>query len=439
MITRRWSTGQLATVTMLLCGSWLLPAHAEATTPAPSPKPPTLGELLDEARRNSPGLQAKRRAYEAARARIFAAWLPNDPEIGTDVEGQSSLFRMDRANNEYMAMQTVPFPTTLWLRGQAAAREAQMAFQEYQEKEREVSWHIEQPYHELFLARKTLLALEGLQVVINRLSKAAQARYEANEGSQHDLLKARIEASKLDIDLVQWREKVHLAEAHLSHILNRPLSTSYELSEEPRTDPPVMSAAELERVAVRVRPELKALEWGIKRAKTSRYLAMTSWLPDITGRIEARQFSGEDSIREYDTFLGLTVPVWSILKGVGGGWKGAGRDVQAAEATYAEIKNEVLLAIHEASSKVHVAAHALTVYEQSILPQAKQQVEVALTSYEGGRADILTLIDAQRTLRDAEMAYYTFAADYEVGWADLRRTVGDDLAPAAPGKQGGAR
>ncbi len=83
---------------------------------------------------------------------------------------------------------------------------------------------------------------------------------------------------------------------------------------------------------------------------------------------------------------------------------------------------------------MQVAEHALKTYEQTILPQAKQQVEVALSSYEAGRSDILTLIDAQRTLRDAQIAYYKFAADYELGLSDLRLAVGGDMTqPAAQG------
>ena len=391
----------------------------------------TLDELLAEAMRKSPGLQAKRHAYEAARARIFAAWLPGDPEIGADVEGQSHLFRFDRTDNEYLVQQKIPFPTTLWLRGRAAMQDARIASQRYKEAERDIAWHIEQPYYELFLAKRTLGALEQTRGLADRLSKAVQARYESNQAPQQDLLKARIETSKLGIETFEWQQKVHVAEAHVSHILDRPLETAYALSETSRSPVPTLTLKELERLAIRARPELKASEVGIQRAKTSRLLAATSWLPEVSGRIEARQFSGEGNIREYDTFLGLTVPVWSLLKGAGGEWKGADRDVQAAEASYQEMKNEVLLAIHEANAKVQTAFKGLTAYEQVILPQAQQQVEVALSAYEAGRSDLLSLIDAERMLRDAQIAYYKFAADYEIGLADMRLAVGGPVVDLA--------
>ena len=384
----------------------------------------TLDGLLEKGMRNSPAIQAKKRMYEATRARVISSWLPEDPEFGVDAEGQSKLFRFHETDNEYMVVQTIPFPTTLILKGQVALKDAQIAYQQYKEEERTIAWHLEQPYYELFLAKRTLTTLEELQQLAERLAKSVQARYESNQAPQQDFLKARIESSKTSIERYQWNEKVHLAEAHISHVLNQPLDTTYTLSEAPRSLASSLARADFERLALQVRPELKAFELGIKRAKANRWLAATSWLPDLTGRIEARQFSGEGSIREYDTFLGVTVPVWSLIKGVGGEWKGAGRDVQAAEATYTEMKNEVLLAIHEAYSKVKTGEHALTTYEQLILPQARQQVEVAFAAYEAGRSDILSLIDAERMLKDAQMAYYKFLADYELGLSDLRLAVG---------------
>lgn len=388
----------------------------------------TLDRLLDEAIRTSPGLQAKRHAYEAARKRVLAAWLPEDPTFGVDVEGQPDLFRLsDRTDYEYMAAQTIPFPTTLLLRGQMASRDAQIAYQRYKETERDIVWHMEQPYYELYLAKQTLAVLGELRTLLDKLASAVQGRYETNKGSQQDLLKAQIERAKIDIEIAATQQQEHIAEAHLSHLLNRSLDTRYAIPEKTDITPLVVPRPELERMAIATRPELKAFELGVKRAKTSRLLAMTSWLPELTGRIEMRQFKGESGIREHDTFLGVTVPVWSLMKGAGGEWAAANRDVREAEALYLEMKNEVLLAVHEAHSNVEAANYAARMYELAILPQAKQQVEVALASYEAGRSDFLELIDAQRMLREVQLAYYKAKAEHEMGMSNLRLAIGGSL------------
>ena len=417
---------------VVLTTSWSPSALAEpsATTVA-APRAVTLHELIEQALARNPGVLAKRRAYEAAKARVIGAWLPNDPELGADVEGQSGLFRLDRTDNEYMLSQSVPFPTTLWLRGRVAARDAGIAFQQYQQAQREIIWHVEQPYYGLLVAQHTGAALEELRLLLDRLAKAAQARYESNRASQQDLLKAQIELSKISVELFDWNQKAHLAQAHLAHLLNEPLMTEYAIDDEPVRSAIGWALPELERLGMQARPELKALELGIRRARTRLGLAATTWLPDVTGRLEARQFSGEGNIREYDAFLGLTVPVWSVVKGLTGEWTAARRDVQEAEAMYVAMKNEVLLAIHEAYAKTESAQNGLMTYEALILPEAKQQVEVALAAYEAGRSDILALIDAQRTLKDTQVAYYAVQADFERGVSDLRLAVGSDLPSPA--------
>ena len=427
------------TIWALSALAWAAPLGAAETAP-PRPEAAlaqtvSLDRLIDEALRMSPAVQAKRRAWEAAKSRALVAWLPEDPMVGVDVEGQTGFFRLStRADTEYMVQQALPFPTTLWLRAQAALRESQAAFQAYQEETRQAAWHIEQPYHELYLAQKTVEALEQIKALAQKLVRAAQARYESNQASQQDLLKAQIELAKVDIELFNWREKIHLAHAHVAHILGASLETRYAVDEAARTAPPALSRPDLEQLALRQRPELKMLEASVKRAKTQRMLAATSWLPEITGRVEARQFNGAGGVSEHDTFLGFTVPAWSLLKGAGGEWRAANKDVQQAEAFYTEMKNEVFLAIHEAYSKAQSAQHAVEIYDTLILPQAKQQAEVALAAYEAGRADFLALIDAQRTLRDTQVAYYQVKADYELGLSDLRLAVGSDWTAGGKGE-----
>ena len=412
-------------------------ASADAQTEAPATAPAeevTLDGLLNAALARSPGLQAKKRAYEAARSRVIAAWLPEDPMVGVDVEGQSSLFNFgSRTNREYMVSQTIPFPTTLLLRGQVAAREARMAYQQYKEAERDTIWHIEQPYYDLYMNKKTILALEDVEALLDKLSRAVQARYETNQASQQDVLKVQIELSKVRIDLFNARQQEHVAQAHFSHILDRSLETSYAIPDDMPLTPLGLTRPDLERLALKTKPELLAIETGIRRAKANRLMAFTNWLPEVTGRLEGRQFRGESGLREKDTFIGITVPVWSLLKGASGEWTSAQREVQQAEAQYLEMKNEVLLAVHEAYATAASAQHGLLQYEQVILPQARQQVDVAFASYEAGRTDFLNLIDAQRMLKDAQMAYYKLKADYERGLSNLRLAIGRNL-PTSDGR-----
>lgn len=384
--------------------------------------------LIQQAVECNPGLRVKKATYEAQRARVIDNWLPEDPRIGADVEGQPSLFDFNnRTNYEYMAEQDIPFPTKLFFRGVSAARQADVAYQDYKEEERQLIWHVEQPYYELQTARRTLQYLDEQKVLLEQLTKSVKARYEANQAAQTDILKVQIEGSKLAIETFDWKQKEHLAQAHFSHLLNKPLDALYPTVIEEARPVLRLDLPDLEAMALKSRPELKALQFGIERAKAERALEQTKWLPDVILRIEARQYKPESSIREYDTFLGVSVPVWSLIKGVGGTWRAAESDVQAAEALYLKMKNEVLLSVHEAYSKLKSAENAVDTYENQILPQAHQQVEVALSSYEAGRVDFLSVVDAERTLKSTQIEIAEALSRYELALSDLRLSVGEDL------------
>ena len=385
--------------------------------------------LVERALSANPAVKAKKAEYEAARGKITGALLPEDPQFGVDVEGQSELFSSDsRMNREAMVMQTIPFPTKLLLAGVAAAKESRAAYERYKEEERAVVWRVEQPVWRLFLARRTLSALEENKALLDQFANVVKARYESNAASQSDYLKVQIELAKISIEIFEWRQKEHVAEVEISHQLNQSPGTHYEADPPAARLPFSLSFAELEKIALDKRPELKALGFTVDRARAERTLAKSEWLPDITGRIEARKFKGEDDIREYDNFIGVSVPVWSLLKGIGGGWRSADEAVRAAESLLIEMKNEVLHKVHEAYAKLESARYALETYENLILPQARQQVNVTLSSYEAGRTGALDLIDAERTLKNTQIAYAQAVSDYEMALSDLRLAAGDDLA-----------
>ncbi len=388
----------------------------------------TIQALVQEGLLKSQAVQSKKAAYEAARAKVIKAWLPEDPMVGIDVESQPKFFETGgRKNYEYMASQTIPFPTKLFLSGVIASKEADRAYQMFKEEERAVAWRIEQPSYQLFLSKRMVSALGENKALLEQLSNVVKSRYESNATSQSDYLKVQIELAQNSIEIFDWQQKFHIAEATISRQLNKPLDTVYPIEEKAKRTPLSFSLLELEKIALEKRPELKSFEIAVEQAKVSRLLAQTEWLPDITGRFEARKFKGEDEIREYDNFIGVSVPVWSLLKGIGGGWRSAEEEVKSAEALYTDMKNEVLHSLHEAYARFKSAENALNTYESFILPQAKQQVDISLSSYEAGKTDILNLIDAQRTLKNTQIGYYKAMSDYEMALSDLKLSVGNDL------------
>ena len=422
---------RIITATLITSGAFFQFAPAvfsEAVTHTSLVQEISLQSLAESAFSRNPGLRSKKARYDALRAKVIEAWLPMDPMFGVDVEAQSEFFKPEsRMNYEYMVSQSIPFPTKLLLKGIAASKEADMAYQEFKEEERKVVWDVEQPYYSLFLAKKTIEALEETKTLLEQFSRAVRSRYEAGQASQTDSLKVEIELSQVRVELFEWQQKEHVASAEISKQLNQPLNTGYEIGRDLAKEDFKYSRDELENAAIEKKPELQIFKVAVEKAKTESLLTKMDWLPDITGRIEVRDFSEEGREREYDNFIGFSVPVWSLIKGIGGTWRGADEEIKAAKTLYTDMRNETLLSVHRAYARIEAARFTLETFEKETLPQARQQVEVALTAYEAGKENILMLIDAQRTLKNLQIQYYKAWAEYEMGLSDLRLAVGGGL------------
>jgi outer membrane protein TolC len=100
---------------------------------------------------------------------------------------------------------------------------------------------------------------------------------------------------------------------------------------------------------------------------------------------------------------------------------------QAAKANLTAMKNMVLFEIRDMSIKVEAARRSISIYRDGLLPQAEQSFQAAVAAYQTGGVNFMTLLDAQRTIRDVRMGYYKALVDYEQSRAELERAVGKEL------------
>lgn len=386
-----------------------------------------LAELRVEALSKNSMLSAKRKEYEAAQSRVFENWLFDDPMFGADVEGQPDLFDFEnRMNVEYMVEQELPSPIEWLLKGLSAGKEAEVSYQRWREAERVTAWEVEEPFREWVRAVRSESVLAETEALLVQMAQAAKFKYESGQGDQSDALAAGIELANVRIERIREREMARVARARLSRTLGR----EFDPQAVP-DDPPLVaydfSWAELEAAALDQRPELKAVFAESQKAGLDRDRMLWNWVPEVKLRYEGREYPDESGIRDHDTFIGLSMPVWSVLGGLGGGWRAAHHEARAARDEYEDFRNQVRVQVVEADARARAGYEAIRIYEAEILPQARQRIRTALAAYEAGRSDFIGVLDAERTLKESELAALRARAEYEIALADLRLAVGGAL------------
>ncbi len=88
---------------------------------------------------------------------------------------------------------------------------------------------------------------------------------------------------------------------------------------------------------------------------------------------------------------------------------------------------ESLGELRDALEKVHTTKHHVDLFQDKLVPQARQAFEANQFAYETGKATFLEWITAQRNLRDLEAMGQQHIADYYAALAELEAVIGADL------------
>lgn len=385
----------------------------------------TLNRIMELAERDNPEILAARNRWLAFQKRVPQAATPDKPRLDIErmyVPSGKSVFT--EADEKSLAVtQEMPFPTTLYLRRGAAAKEAAMAEQSYRAKVRSVLARTRSAYAMLYLAHKSLDIFNENVELMRRFAKVAESKYVAGHAGQSDALKAQVELTKMLSMGVMLAQDKETAAAMLSALLNRDARKPLGLPSEPALPKPEQSLETVSALAMAERPELKEALLNVERAGKSLAVARSEFLPDIM--LQYRRRSDPMRGRTNDAVLGLSIPLWF--------WKPASMTAEAkAEREMAEAELEGMKAmttaeVRSAWARVQTARRLADIYRTSILPQADQALRVAEAGYQANKASFLDLLDAQRSLLNFRVEYCQFLADYEQRSAELERVVGRGL------------
>jgi outer membrane protein TolC len=88
------------------------------------------------------------------------------------------------------------------------------------------------------------------------------------------------------------------------------------------------------------------------------------------------------------------------------------------------LEDEVRLAVRSAAVRLGEAHHLLVIVQDRRLPASRDRVAAARVGFETGRDDFLALIEAERSLRDAELALDEARAAVSRRFAELEAAAG---------------
>ena len=390
-----------------------------------------LDRLLEEARFSNPRLKAARARWEAATKRPSQEGTLPDPRVSVRNFGVGRpVSTLNTSNFAFVSLgvsQEIPFPGKLKLRKNVALEEARAEKQRYQQLELDVLSRVKLHYYAYYYFAKALETVAMDRDLLAKFVKIAETRYAVGKGTQQDILRAQLELTLLRDREEVLRQGRDSAVAAVNTLLDRspddPLGPPEELEQAPFPT----EVTELYQQAQQHSPALRAQEHEVSRNAAALNLSRKGYRPDFRVGFEW-QHTGSMFRDYYVAAFEAKIPLYFWRKQRLGVEEAASKLVEARH-TYQARRRDLLFQIKGHYLMARAADRLVSLYKTAIIPQATLALESAISAYEVGSADFLTLISAATILLDYELEYYKQLASYQQALARMEPAGGKTLIP----------
>ncbi|MHB8481406.1 MAG: TolC family protein [Nitrospiria bacterium] len=385
-----------------------------------------LRSLIEKAMKQNPELLAASKKIEALKQEVIQEKALEDPQFTiTQWQIPSNFDVTNPAQTWYGIGQTFPFPGKRTLKGKIAEKEVEYQSQMLQAAIREIILNLKTAYYELFLADKQINIHRDHQALLEEFTRSARQKYAAGIGTQQDIVKAEVELSKLHTSLLALGEEKINAETTLNMLLSQPAETPQEVSEEPENAEFKYTLDELTPSILKTRPELMAANLQIEKKEAALSLAGKYVYPDFMAELTYMQsYHGEANM--WMAVAKINLP-WIFNQKYQAKINQIRLEQEGAKAERLQVRNQTLAGLRILYLKIKNLESTVNLYRNGILPQAKQALESSRIAYGTGKADLLNVIDSERTLKDLQMNYYETLAHYKERISELEKMTGKDF------------
>jgi outer membrane protein, heavy metal efflux system len=391
-----------------------------------------LSLAIDEALKNNPEIQVLRNKLQSARARGNQSTYLEDPELNLEAWGiplnQPASIRS--ANPIVLGLrQKVPFFGKRALKSEIAGSEVRMAEEELRAKQVEVVAKVKNAYADYFLAGKSIEIAKGHLELIRQVSLTAENLYKVGKAPQQDVIKALLEQTDLLNRLNMAERELETTKARLNTLLNRHPGAQLGPPAELSLVRLLLSFDDLERLAIENNPELQGMEQNVRRSEKVIELAQRNQkYPDFMLGLQYWVAPDQKQKHMYTPMVSLTIPFSPWTKGKHDyEVEEAMAERQATKSQHEAMKNAALLAVREMFTRARAAEKSVSFYQDGLLPQAQQAFEATVAAYQTGQVNFVTMLDAQRTIREARLGYYKALVEHEQSIVDIEKAVGVTL------------
>jgi outer membrane protein TolC len=388
----------------------------------------TYESFLQAARENNPGVQAAYNRWQAEVSKADAVKALPEPKLTYSYFIESVETRTGPQEQKAGISQQFPWFGKLDAKQNAQLARAGSAYEQYRAARLKLAFDVRRAYvRSWLLQRETELTRQNIQL-LEHIENVAESRVRSG-ASASEVIKTRLELAQLRQRLQTLDDQRIPVNAALNAALNRDAQTP--IPEIRELEQHTLDVEEKVIKALTESPELLALQHAQSSAEADMRAARKNGLPDFTLGIEwigigdasgAVSDSGKDA---WMAGVGISLPLWR-----------GKYQAEVSEAAYLrngfdfarrQAANVLRTELEAALADYREAERKITLYRETILPQAGQLMELSETDYRSGKTSFLDLIDTQRSILRYQLELARARADSQIHLAKIEMMIGKEL------------
>jgi outer membrane protein TolC len=184
----------------------------------------------------------------------------------------------------------------------------------------------------------------------------------------------------------------------------------------------------LSKEAVGGRPDIAALRHRARAEQARVERAGREYFPDVT---VSTSYNSMWTLPEHRWMVGLAFNLPIQAGGRAGGDEAAATRAQL-ESDAARLEAGARTEIYVSLRKLEESRAVLRLFEERLLPVARDQIEAARAGFTTSRNPFMAVVEAERNLRSVELDYQMARAECDRRYAELERALG--RIPGVAGK-----
>jgi cobalt-zinc-cadmium efflux system outer membrane protein len=289
---------------------------------------------------------------------------------------------------------------------------------------RQIRREVRDAYYSAAQAQSEVSQLSQLSDLSQKLRDIANDRFNAGDVPQLEVMQADLELARASADREVARQEMKVAFAKLNALLNYPSNTEWDLVSPLETLPQPVMLPEVTARAADSNYDLLHLAQELKVEQSKEKMYRAERFPEVSVEAGVDFNSPPDFKTGARGQLTVGVPIFSRYQGELAQSSASQRFIEAEiTAKHRQVAGDVEAAFAELNARLT----EVDLYQRTVIPAGRKLEALTEESYRAGKTNILSVIEAQRTVRQNERDYLQSLLELQKAFSELEETVGVPL------------